>query len=231
MTDYKNLTIKEWSVEDRPREKLLSKGMQSLSDAELMAIILGSGTRDESAVELARRILASVGNNLNELGKQDIKALTRHKGIGEAKAISIIATLELGRRRKLAETVDRATIASSNDIYQIFHPILADLPHEEFWVVFLNRSNKVLDKTRISQGGLSGTVTDVRLILKLALDKLASAIILCHNHPSGNDKPSEADVGITRKIKDASQIMDITVLDHLIVCDGHYYSFADNGNL
>jgi DNA repair protein RadC len=231
MTEYKNLSIKEWSVEDRPREKLLSKGMNSLSDAELIAIILGSGTRDESAVEVARRVLASVNHNLNELGKLDVKSLTRHKGIGEAKAISIVATLELGRRRKLTDVAERKSISSSSDVYQVFHPLLADLSHEEFWVMFLNRSNKIIGKSRISQGGLSGTVTDVRIILKMALDKLASGLILCHNHPSGNCKPSEADNNITSKIKEAAKIIDIAVLDHIIICDGLYYSFADEGCL
>lgn len=229
MEEYKNLSIKDWSVEDRPREKLLSKGISSLSDAELIAIIIGSGNRDESAVELSRRILVSVQNNLNELGKLTVDDLQKYKGIGEAKAISIVAALELGRRRKLSEIIDRQKISTSRDIYEIFHSLLADLPHEEFWIVLLNRSNKIIDRIKISQGGIAGTVTDVRLILRTALEKLASAIILCHNHPSGNQKPSEADINITQKIKESGSLMDINLLDHIIITDGTYYSFADEG--
>jgi DNA repair protein RadC len=227
MAEYKNLSIKEWSLEDRPREKLLAKGISSLSDAELIAIIIGSGTRDESAVELSRRILGSVQHNLNELGKLTVDDLQKYKGIGEAKAIGIVAALELGRRRKLSEVVDRQKISSSHDVYEIFHPLLADLPHEEFWIVLLNRSNKIIERVKISQGGISGTVTDVRLILRTALDKLASSLILCHNHPSGNHQPSDADLAITQKIKESGKLMDIALLDHIIVTDGSYYSFAD----
>lgn len=231
MGDYKNLSIKEWSTEDRPREKLLSKGITSLSDAELIAIIIGSGSRDESAVELSRRILSSVQHNLNELGKLTIDDLQKYKGIGEAKAISIVAALELGRRRKLSEILDKQKITSSNDVYEVFHPLLADLPHEEFWILLLNRSNKILERIKISQGGISGTVTDVRLIMKLALEKLASSVILCHNHPSGNQKPSDADIAITQKVKESGLLMDVALLDHIIVTDGSFYSFADEGML
>ena len=229
MADYKNLSIKEWSLEDRPREKLLTKGISTLSDAELIAIIIGSGTRDESAVELSRRILGSVNHNLNELGKLTVNDLQKYKGIGEAKAISIVAALELGRRRKLSDIVERQKISSSRDVYEIFHPILADLPHEEFWILLLNRSNKILERIKISQGGISGTVTDVRLILRLALEKLASSVILCHNHPSGNQQPSDADISITQKVKESGKLMEITLLDHIIVTDSTYYSFADEG--
>jgi DNA repair protein RadC len=229
MAEYKNLSIKEWSLEDRPREKLLNKGISTLSDAELIAIIIRMGTRDESAVELAKRILNSVENNLNELGKLSVDDLQKYKGMGEAKAIGIVAALELGRRRKLSESVNRKKIASSRDIYDIFHPVLADLPNEEFWITLLNRSNKIIERIKISQGGISGTITDVRIILKIALEKLASAIILCHNHPSGNPKPSEADISITQKIKESGKLMDINLLDHIIVTDGNYYSFADEG--
>ena len=231
MAEYKNLSIKDWSLEDRPREKLLSKGISSLSDAELIAIIIGSGTRDESAVELSKRILGSVQHNLNELGKLSVDDLQKYKGIGEAKAIGIVAALELGRRRKLSEIIDRQKITSSHDIYEIFHPLLADLPHEEFWIVLLNRSNKIIERQKISQGGISGTVTDVRLILRMALEKLASSLILCHNHPSGNQQPSEADISITQKVKESSKLMDISLLDHIIITDGSYYSFADEGIL
>jgi DNA repair protein RadC len=227
--EYKNLSIKEWSLEDRPREKLLAKGISSLSDSELIAIIIGSGTRDESAVQLSKRILGSVQHNLNELGKLSIDDLQKHKGIGEAKAIGIVAALELGRRRRLTESINRDKIASSHDVYQIFHPLLADLPHEEFWILLLNRSNKIVDRQKISQGGISGTVTDVRLMMKAALDKLASSIVLIHNHPSGNAKPSDADIAITQKVKESGKLMDITLLDHIIVTDGGYFSFADEG--
>jgi DNA repair protein RadC len=229
MAEYKNLSIKEWSLEDRPREKLLSKGISTLTDAELIAIIIRMGTRDESAVELAKRILNSVENNLNELGKLTVDDLQKYKGMGEAKAIGIVAALELGRRRKLTESMNRKQITSSRDIYDIFHPVLADLPNEEFWIILLNRSNKLIERQKISQGGISGTVTDVRIILKTALEKLASSIILCHNHPSGNPKPSESDISITNKIKESGKLMDINLIDHIIVTDGKYYSFADEG--
>jgi len=231
MAKYKNLSIKEWSLEDRPREKLLSKGISSLSDAELIAIIIGSGNKDETAVELSKRILGSVQHNLNELGKLTVDDLQKYKGIGEAKAISIVAALELGRRRKLSETIDRQKITSSRDIYEVFHPLLGDLPHEEFWIILLNRSNKIIDRQKISQGGISGTVTDIRMILHIALEKLASALILCHNHPSGNHKPSESDIAITQKIKESGSLMEISLLDHIIITDGNYYSFADEGIL
>lgn len=231
MEVYKNLTIKEWSLEDRPREKLLARGISSLSDAELIAIIIGSGSKDESAVELSRRILTSVNNNLNELGKLTIEDLTKYKGIGEAKAIGIVAALELGRRRKQSEIIQKQKITSSQDVYDIFHPVLADLSHEEFWALLLNRFNKVIDKQKISQGGISGTVTDVRIILRLAIEKLATSIIICHNHPSGNVNPSDADISITKKIKESGSLMEIELLDHLIVTDGSYYSFADEGKL
>ncbi|RLD78716.1 MAG: hypothetical protein DRJ10_09895 [Bacteroidetes bacterium] len=223
------LSIKDWALEDRPREKLIAKGLQSLSDAELIAILIGSGNREETAVELSKQILKSVDNNLNTLGKLSLNDLQKFKGIGEAKAITIVAALELGRRRKLSEIVERKTIRSSKDIFEFFHPILADLPHEEFWVVFLNQSNKIIDKYRVSQGGISGTVIDVRLIMKAAIEKLASGIILCHNHPSGNLKPSGSDIKITKKMRDAGEIMEIKVLDHIIVTDESYFSFADEG--
>jgi DNA repair protein RadC len=229
MPDIRYLSIKEWSLDDRPREKLLGKGVASLSDAELLAIILGSGTKDESAVDVSKKILRSAGNNLNELGKFNIAELQKIKGIGPARAISIVAAMELGRRRNISEIYDRTKIGSSKDIYNIFHPLLGDLPHEEFWVIFLNRSNKIIDRQKISQGGISGTVTDIRIILKLALEKFATSIILCHNHPSGNCKPSDADVTITNKIKESGIVMDIKILDHLIITDGSYFSFADEG--
>jgi DNA repair protein RadC len=231
MSESKNLSIKEWSVDDRPREKLLSKGISSLSDAELIAILIGSGSRNESAVDLSKKILNKVSNNLNELGKLSIPELRKFKGIGEVKAISIVSAMELGRRRKETDTTERPKISCSRDIFNIFHPLLADLYHEEFWIILLNRANKIIDKQRISQGGISGTVTDIRIILKSAIETSASALILCHNHPSGNLKPSDADISITRKIKESGKLMEIELLDHLIVTDGNYFSFADEGIL
>jgi DNA repair protein RadC len=223
------LKIKDWAEADRPREKLLSKGIISLSDAELIAIIIGSGNLDESAVELSRRILQSAQNNLSVLGKLSVDDLKKFKGIGEAKAIGIVAALELGRRRRKEDAPDHQQIQSSNDVFEIFQPMLADLPHEEFWVLLMNRSNKIIDKLRVSQGGVSGTVTDIRLILKPAIEKLASSIVLCHNHPSGNHKPSDNDISITQKAKEAAKFMDIAVLDHIIICEKNFFSFADEG--
>lgn len=226
---YKKLSIKEWAVEDRPREKMLVKGIRALSEAELIAILIGSGNLEESAVEVSRRIMASVNNNLNELGKKTINDLQKFKGIGPAKAITIAAAMELGRRRKESEPDEKPKVVTSSDCAAIFKPLLSDLPHEEFWVLLLNRNNLVIDKMLVSQGGLSGTVIDVRIILKMALDKLACSIILCHNHPSGNLMPSEADKDITKKIKEAGKHMDIPVLDHLIIANDSYFSFADEG--
>jgi DNA repair protein RadC len=226
---YKKPSIKEWAVEDRPREKMLVKGIRSLSEAELIAILIGSGSLDESAVELSRRIMASVNNNLNELGKKTIGDLQKFKGIGPAKAITISAAMELGRRRKESEPDEKLKVITSADAAAIFKPLLSDLPHEEFWVLLLNRNNLMIDKIMVSQGGLAGTVIDVRIILKIALDKLACSIILCHNHPSGNLVPSEADKEITRKIKEAGKHMDIPVLDHLIIANDAYFSFTDEG--
>jgi DNA repair protein RadC len=231
MSEIKNLSIKEWSVDDRPREKLLSKGISTLSDAELIAILIGSGSRNESAVDLSKKILNKVSNNLNELGKLSIPELKKFKGIGEAKAISIVAAMELSRRRKETDSTERSKITCSRDIFNILHPLLADLLHEEFWIIILNRANKIIDKQKISQGGISGTVTDIRIILKLAIENSASSLILCHNHPSGNLKPSDADISITKKIKESARLMEIELLDHLIVTDGNYFSFADEGIL
>jgi DNA repair protein RadC len=229
MSEYKKLNIKQWAVEDRPREKLLGKGPRALSDAELIAILIGSGNLEETAVELSRRMLSGAGNSLNELGRKNIEFFTSFNGIGEAKAVSIAAALELGRRRKESKTGEIKRIKGSNDAVEYFQPLLADLNHEEFWVMLLNRSNKVIDTFMISQGGISGTVIDVRLIMKKAIDKLASGIILCHNHPSGNLQASDADLKITRKIKEAAVLMDIVVLDHLIIGHNNYLSLADEG--
>ena len=229
MQSYQKTGIKGWALEDRPREKLLTKGITSLSNVELLAILLRSGGKDESAVELARKILTEVGNNLRELGRLSVNELTRHKGMGPAKSVAIVAAMELGRRRGSAELHDKMRIAGSQDVFLLFQPILGDLAHEEFWILLLNRANRVIDNIRISQGGISGTVIDVRIILKHALDRLASAIILCHNHPSGNLKPSEADIKITSKIGDSSRTMDLQLLDHLIIADNSYFSFSDEG--
>ncbi len=229
--EYSNLKIKDWAIEDRPREKLLKKGIASLSDAELIAILIGTGTKNESAVELAKKVLKNANNNLNELGKLEIKDLQKSKGIGEAKAIIITAALELGRRRKVTDIIQKQKISSSNDVFEIFQPLLGDLPHEEFWILLLNRSNKIIDRFKISQGGISGTVIDARLILKTAIEKLASSIILCHNHPSGNKMPSDADDSITRKLVDGGKLLDIKVLDHIIISDTQFFSYADEGKL
>jgi len=226
---YKKPSIKEWAVEDRPREKMQTNGIRSLSEAELIAILIGSGNLDESAVEVSRRIMASVNNNLNELGKKTINDLQKFKGIGPAKAITIAAAMELGRRRKESEPDEKPKVITSSDAAKIFKPLLSDLPHEEFWILLLNRNNLVLDKMMVSQGGMAGTVIDVRIILRKALENGANSIILCHNHPSGNLIPSDADKEITKKIKEAGKHMDIPVLDHLIIGNGSYFSFADDG--
>jgi DNA repair protein RadC len=224
-----SLKITEWALADRPREKLLENGSSSLSDAELLAILINSGTREKSAVDVGRELLLKVNNNLNSLGKLTIPELKSLDGIGTARAVTIAAALELGRRRKLTETPEIIQIRSSKDVSDIFQPLLADLPHEEFWVLFLNRSNRIINRMKLSQGGISGTVTDVRMVMKKAIEYLASGIIVCHNHPSGNLNPSESDTNITRKIKEAGNLMDIQLLDHLIITEKDYFSFADNG--
>lgn len=224
-----SLKITDWALEDRPREKSLEKGMSSLSDAELLAILINSGTKNRSAVDLGRELLLKVNNNLNALGKLSIPELKSLNGIGTARAVTIAAALELGRRRKLSEIPEVPQIKCSKDVADIFQPLLGDLPHEEFWILFLNRSNKVISRMKLSQGGVSGTVTDVRMVMKRAVECLASGIIVCHNHPSGNLNPSDSDSKITQKIKDAGNLLDIQLLDHLIITDREYYSFADNG--
>ena len=228
---YKKSSIRNWSLEDRPREKFLSSGSQNLSDVELLAILLGSGTRDTSAVDLARQILESAGNNLHQLGKSGFSDLKRIKGIGQAKALLLMSAFELGRRRSQSSGTPKLKISSSKDVFTLFHPILGDLPHEELWILILNRSNHVIEKVRISQGGISGTVIDTRLILRNAIEKLASGLILCHNHPSGNTLPSDADKRITEKIQNAANFMEINLLDHLIIADKNFFSFADEGIL
>jgi DNA repair protein RadC len=221
--------IKTWAEDDRPREKLLLKGKQALSDAELLAILIGSGTKDQSAVDVSKILLQLGKNNLNQLGKLDIADLTQVPGIGPAKAITIIAALELGRRRAGALSDPKMQVTSSRDVYQAIKPHLADKNHEEFWVLLLSRSNKIKEKKCISSGGISGTVVDQRLIFKPAMQSLASAIILVHNHPSGTLRPSEQDKTLTRKLVASGKILDIPVLDHLIYTDEGYYSFADEG--
>ncbi len=224
-----SLKITDWAVEDRPRERLWNNGPSSLSDAELIAILIGSGTKSRSAVDLAHELLAAAGNSLTELGKLSVAGIRKIKGIGEAKAVTISAALELGRRRKLSEASENTQIRSSLDVYNIFSPLMEDLNHEEFWILFLNRANRVISRMKISQGGISGTVTDVRIVMKKAIETLASGLVICHNHPSGNNSPSDSDIHITRKIKEASAMMDIQLLDHLIISGKEYYSFADNG--
>lgn len=226
-----SFSIKNWADDDRPREKLVHKGSSVLSDAELIAILIGSGSRNESAVELAKRILASVDHNLNELGKLSVNQLMRFKGIGEAKAVTIAAALEVGRRRRAEDTKKITKITGSNDVFELLYPLIGELQHEEFWIIYLNNSNKVVHKAQLSKGGITGTLVDVRLVLKQALELGAVGIILAHNHPSGTLKPSAADKQITQKLKIASDALDIKVLDHLIVAQHDYLSFADKGIL
>lgn len=223
------ISIKSWAEEDRPREKLLHAGRRALSDAELIAILIGSGSRQETAVELSKRILHSLGNDLDKLGKLSVNELCRFKGIGEAKAISIIAALELGRRRKDTDIKEAAKISSSKDIFDLMQRYFADLNHEEFWIILLNRANKVLSTHLISKGGQAGTVADPKIIFRIALENHAASVILSHNHPSGNLKPSQADISLTQKLCSAGTMLDVAVLDHLIFADSSYFSMADQG--
>ena len=225
------MTIKSWALDDRPREKLVAKGKNSLSNAELVAILIGSGNRTESAVALSKRILQSVDGNINALAKLSLAKLTTFKGIGEAKAIAILTALELGKRRQLEIALQKPKITSSKAVFNIMQPIIGDLPHEEFWVLFLNNSNKVLAKSQVSKGGLTATIVDVRLLFKSALELAAIGVIVCHNHPSGKLQPSNADKQITQKIKNAGETLDIKLLDHLIVTEKDYFSFADESLL
>lgn len=229
--ENKMTSIKSWAEDDRPREKLLLKGKVALSDAELIAILIGSGNRNESAVGLSKRILSSIDNNLSKLGKLMVSDLIKFKGIGEAKAISIITALELGRRRRLEEALELPKITSSKAVFNSMQPIIGELQHEEFWVIYLNNSNKVIYKEQLSKGGLTGTVVDVRLVYKKAVEINATALILCHNHPSGKLQPSNADKLITNKLKIAGETLDIKVLDHIIITENAYFSFADENIL
>jgi DNA repair protein RadC len=226
-----NFPITHWSEDDKPREKMMLKGKSVLSDAELVAILIGSGSRNESAVALSKRILASVNNNLSSLGKQSLAQLMEFKGIGEAKAITIAAALELGRRRREEDPLELVKVTSSKVMYKEMYPIIGELPHEEFWGVYLNNSNKIIFKAQLSKGGITGTIVDVRLVFKIALEQNAVAIVLAHNHPSGKLQASEADIQVTKKIKNAGLQLDIPVLDHLIVTEHGYFSFADEGIL
>lgn len=225
------MVIREWAEADRPREKLLEQGRRSLTDAELLAILIGSGSREETAVELCRRLLSGVGNSLDRLSKLDVSDLSAYKGIGDAKAIAIIAAMELGRRRKESGATESPVLNSSKRVYEYFRDTLQDIPHEEFWVIYLSRGGKVIDKQLIGRGGSDYTPADVRIILRFALQAKASSLILVHNHPSGTLKPSEADKEVTKKICSAAKIMDIRVSDHLIFTDHGYYSFRDEGAL
>jgi DNA repair protein RadC len=225
------LTIKSWALDDRPREKLVAKGKTALSDAELIAILIGSGNREESAVALSKRILKEVHGNINELAKLSVEKLTVFKGIGEAKAISIITALELGKRRQLEVALEKPKITSSKDVANLMQPVLGDLEHEEFWALFLNNSNKVVAKNQISKGGLTATIVDIRLVFKRALELASVGIIVCHNHPSGKLQPSIADKQLTQKIKEAGTTLDIKLLDHLIITEKGYFSFADENLL
>ncbi|MFH1160661.1 MAG: DNA repair protein RadC [bacterium] len=223
--------IRQWAEEDRPREKLLLKGRHALSDAELLGILIGSGTAEDSAVGIAQKILADMQENLSELGRLGISELQKYKGVGPARAVTITAALELGKRRNESVSIEKAMVKKSEDAYQIFKTLMGDKAYEEFWILLLNRGNRLLRRCCISEGGISGTVVDPKKIFKIALDHHASSIILGHNHPSGNPKPSESDIRITTKIMDAGKLLEVAVLDHIVVADDSFFSFADNGML
>lgn len=227
----KRLTITEWAEDDRPREKLMMKGASALSDAELLAILIGSGNRNETAVELCRRILNDNHNNLNELARLTISDLEKYVGIGEAKAISLISALEIGKRRRSQEVLERQKITESRDLFDLFGPIMEDLNHEEFWIVFLNGANKVMETKNLTKGGMRQTVVDVPMLLRLALEKSAHAVAVAHNHPSGETNPSREDLGITQKIKNGCEAIGVRFLDHIIIAGRSYYSFADEGKM
>ncbi|MDA7706614.1 DNA repair protein RadC [Flavobacteriaceae bacterium] len=227
----KSFSIKNWSQDDRPREKLRDKGARSLRNAELMAILIGSGTVQETAVDLSKRILASVGHDLQSVGKLSITQLMRFKGIGEAKAIKIAAAMEISCRRRETDQKKLDKINTSRSVFEIMNPLLGHLSHEEFWVLFLNNSNKILAKTHLSKGGMTSTIVDVRIVMKQALEHSATAIVLVHNHPSGVPNPSESDTLLTEKFKSAAESLDIRVLDHIIVTEKNYFSFADESLL
>ncbi len=231
-TNDKRLTIRDWAEDDRPREKMLLKGVKALSDAELLAILIGSGNKNETAVELSRRILSECKDNLNELARLSISDLCkRFKGIGAAKAITILAAVELGNRRKIADALERKKIASSLHLYELMEPVLADLVHEEFWLVLLNSGNKVIDTKRLTQGGTKQTVVDLPMLLKICLESSAQAVAVVHNHPSGQNFPSVQDDQITLRIKQGCQAIGLSLIDHVIVAGNRYYSYCDEGKL
>jgi DNA repair protein RadC len=232
MTDYcKNIPIRLWAEDDRPREKLQLKGKRALSNAELLAILLGTGTKENSAVELSKHILTASGGKLKELSRLSVADLMKNKGIGAAKAVTLIAALELANRAGAEDSLTRKKVSCSRDVFTFFNPILRDSSYEEFWILLLNRGNKIINSICISQGGLSGTVADPKKIFKTALEQYAASVILCHNHPSGNVKPSESDIRLTQKLKKAGSFLDLPVIDHIILGDGSYFSFADEGLL
>jgi DNA repair protein RadC len=232
MKDYDSkLNIRSWAEEDRPREKLMLKGKRALSDAELMAILIGSGSHEETAVSLCKRILSDYDHDLNFLGKLTVSQLTQFKGIGEAKAISIVAALELGRRRQSSEIRKKKQIRSSQDVFKLMAPVMSDLQHEEFYALFLNRSNKVILTDQVSMGGVSGTVVDVKKLYFNAINLQVSNLIICHNHPSGSLRPSYADKQLTRKVSESAKLLDISLLDHVIIAENGFYSFADHGHM
>ena len=225
------LNINQWAEEDRPREKMMAHGARVLTDAELLAILIGSGSQDETAVELMRRVLSACNNNLNELAKLSLEQLCRFKGIGPAKAVTVMAACELGHRRKLAEVEERLVVRTARDLYNHFHPKLADQPVEEFWVMLLNNACKLMDARRVATGGITEVVADVRLVLREALLGRATSIVLCHNHPSGSTRPSRHDDLLTDRLRQACEVMNIRLMDHVIVTDGRFYSYADEGKV
>ncbi len=228
MSKYnKYIPINKWAEDDRPREKMLHKGKSALSNAELIAILLRTGTNNQTALDLSKKILNNVNNNLIELSKLTVQELCKFEGIAETKAITIIAALEIGKRRRAAEVIIKKKISSSKDVFEIFHDVLSDTQYEEFWLLLLNKANNIIKKVNISMGGFSGTIADPKKIFKLALENSASSIILCHNHPSGNVRPSDSDIKLTKKLKEAGNLMDMAVLDHIIIGEENYYSFAD----
>lgn len=232
MTDYyKNIPISNWAEDDRPREKLLLKGKRALSNAELIAILLATGGRDFTAMDLSKRLLDGSGGKLRDLSRLTVPDLTRMKGIGKVKAVTLIAALELANRSGIEEGLSKKKVTCSRDVYAYFKPVLHDASYEEFWIMLLNRGNKILNSICISQGGLSGTVADPKKIFKMALEQYASSMVLCHNHPSGNIKPSESDIRLTQKLKKAGSFLDLPVIDHIILGEENYFSFADEGLL
>lgn len=233
MESFSNNTksIKGWAMSDRPREKMLEKGREALSDAELIAILLGSGNQDETAVDLSRHILNDVDNNLINLSLLDINELTKYKGVGTAKAVTVAAALELGRRRRFAEAARQTEIQNSSEAFEYFYARMSDLTHEQFWIMLLNSANNVIKMEQIGVGGLNGTSADPRKIFKIAIENQATAIMLCHNHPSGNVLPSKTDKELTKNVINCGKILDIKVLDHLIIGENRYYSFADHGEM